>query len=212
MILASCKENNVVLEPEYKNYFPSDKNFYNVYFFDSTYYSDVDTNQKKTTYYIKEEIDSTFVDAENNVNYFIKASKRKNFSDVWKIKETYFIESNNFYVLKQQNGLGIFILKFPPYINFKWQSNSRLGSKDEKVFFVYEKTNSNFSYDTLKFDSCIEVLEEFVENKIDTVIKKTVYSFGKGLVYQKEKRVSKQPSKPKSGFESTKVLLYRNKK
>ena len=142
-----------------------------------------------TVYYLKEVIESKFIDNENDTAYRIERYISPD-NNYWKIHQVWSAKITDKYAVKVEENNRIIKLRFPIAKDNKWNGNL-LNSIEDKTFKIsnlYHKFNTSTYY----FDNCLTVLQDSLESIINKDYECEIYHFGIGLIYKEVTHISSQ--------------------
>lgn len=177
------------------NYQPSDLGHWVSYSVDSIIYNDVTSPPTiiESNYFIKEELDTTFLDASGQENIIINQYKKYNESDPWQLYEvgSFKVGSDDFQ--RYFNDLRFINLIFPTRDTKEWQGNVFLNVDNEPTleYFDDDKYDWTYSYAEIdvpmqigafSLDSCLTVIQIDEENLFEKKFSKETYARNIGMV------------------------------
>lgn len=196
VFLLNCKKEVVGTIDLEKDYFPLEINFWQEYKVDSITFSDftnpvtIDTS----SYFLKELIESDYLDLSNNTNYRVEQYKRYENSS-WFINNIFSQKATNINFQKVENDLRFIKLVFPPELNKTWNGHIYIDVIDEPSLDFYNPTKFEWEYTftaidekleigEFTFDSCVTVIQIDEENLFEKKYSKEIYAKNVGLVYK----------------------------
>jgi hypothetical protein len=203
--IASCKKESTDPLTIDKSYFPLETGKYILYDVDSTGYSSFDGSVKVSSYQIKEELDSPFIDNEGNEAYRIIRSRRENDTSAWRTIDIWTANLTDHTAEKVEENLRFIKLDFPVNLSKRWYGNAKIQTDGDQAYldgWIYEYTSVNapLTINGLSFDSTVTVLQHDEENLIEQTIYIEQYAKDVGLIYKKEEQLETQPGFPADGF------------
>lgn len=192
---------------------------------DSITYSDITTPATIDTihFYIREELDTFFVDASGAENIRVERFKKYNLSDVWTLDEvgSFKLNSDNFQ--RYFNDLRFINLSFPVRENREWQGNIFLDVDNEPTLEYLDdsKYDWRYRYTTIdefmeignfQLDSCLQLIQIDEENLFEKKYSQETYSKHIGLVSKELMILNTQAPPSQASFleraESGFILRY----
>ncbi len=206
LLFNNCKKefNNIDLGLDF---YPTEIGFWQEYSVDSISFSDftnpisIDTSQ----YFLREEIESSFLDLHKDKNFRIEQFKKTDSTD-WKINNVFTLKASNTNLQKVGNDLRFIKLVFPPENDKTWNGNVYIDAIDAPSLDFYNPKKYNWSYSysevnssqqigEFTFDSCITIIQIDEENLFEKKYSKEIYAKHVGLVY-KELKILKTQAPP----------------
>lgn len=196
IFLSNCKKDTVKTVDLGKDYFPLEIGFWQEYKVDSVTFSDftdpvsIDT----ASYYLREIIESDYLDITNDTNYRVEQFKRYE-NTSWEINNIFSQKATSMNIQKVENDLRFVKFVFPPEENKTWNGNIYLDVIDEPSLdfynpnkFEWEYTmtaiDKNLQVGEFTFESCVTIVQIDEENLFEKKYSKEVYAKNVGLVYK----------------------------
>jgi hypothetical protein len=188
-VFSSCK--NETVEPasdDHYHYFPLTTGFWSEYSADSIVHLDlddiyeVDTAIETYHFQIREEVDTPFVDAENETAYVIKRFRRDadtlpwQFMNVWTAK----VDANS--AQRVEDNIRFIRMQFPIKASAMWNGNAYNFYPEED--YTYEDLFEQRSFNGLQFNSTVTVIQNDFISNINKVNKNEIYAKDAGLVFK----------------------------
>lgn len=186
----ACKEDESVT-PELSDgltYFPLLKGFWIEYEVDSIFHRNdddaslVDTSKDEFHFFIREEIDSSFMDSENQPAFKILRYKRINDSLPWDLASVWTARVDQYSAQRVEDNIRFIKLKFPVKTTTDWEGNAYNFFQPEK--YSYDKLYQSRSYNSLLFDSTITVIQNNFVSAVNRIIKTEIYGAHVGLLFK----------------------------
>lgn len=195
-LIIACKKESFQAEGDFGYaYQPKNLNYWTVYKVDSLYFNDItmpitiDTVQ----YYIKEVLDTVFIDASGNENIRVELFKKKYLDDIWQIYQVGSINFSTTAYERYFNDIRLVNLTFPVKLDKEWQGNAYVNVRNEATLEYLDpnKYNWNYKYTAIDeilnigpftFDSCATVIQIDEENLFEKKYSKEIYAKNVGLV------------------------------
>jgi len=192
----SCKKKDANSVDLLKEYYPLEIGFWQEYQVDSISFNDfttpitIDTN----SYFIKEIVESAFLDLNNEENLRIEKFTR-NDSTSWSIDQIFSAKVSDVNLQKVENDLRFIKLVFPPKENKTWNGNIYIDAIDEATLEYYNPKKYSWEYVYLdvheaktvgnfSFDSTVTIIQIDDENLFEKKYSKEIYAKNIGLVYK----------------------------
>ncbi len=188
--LLSCKDDEVLPGKGdlYSSYFPLQQGFWIEYDADSTVHLEtddifyLDTAIVNYSFQIREEIDSSFIDAEGQKAWRISRYRRENSGQAWTFMNLWTARLNNFSAQRVEDNIRFIRLSFPIENRTRWNGNAYNNFVPEE--YSYENIHAPYLLNGLSFDSSVKVSQnEFVSN-INRISKYEVYAKNVGMVHK----------------------------
>jgi hypothetical protein len=193
----SCKDDEVVTidQSHDYSYFPLEQGFWVEYNADSIVHltdddaNDVDTSITRYHFQIREEIDSSFMDGENQKAYCIKRYRRDSDTLPWEFMNVWTAKITPYSAQRVEDNIRYIRLHFPITADATWKGNAyNFYSSDED--YVYENLYEPGQYNNLTFDSTISVLQYDFLSHINRIYKKEIYGPRVGMLFKQIDSVS----------------------
>ncbi len=188
--LNSCKKDEIVVGniDSYTDYYRVDIGYWIEYEADSIIHFDsddallIDVDKVDYHFYIREQIDSSFIDAEGDTAYVVSRYKRTSDTIPWSFVALWTSKLTSSSLERVEDNRRYVRLAFPFNSINKWNGNAFNDLPDEE--YSYENVYSPASYTALNFDSTVTVNQiEFISN-INRVIRKEIYGNHVGLLFK----------------------------
>jgi hypothetical protein len=173
---------------------------------DSTGYSNFDllNPQTTSTYQIKEEIDSPYIDNTGNEAFRIIRSRRKDDNSQWVTTDAWSANLTDHTAEKVEENLRFIKLDFPIVLNREWFGNSYIQTDSNLSYlagwkYQYTSIHQPLTLNGLSFDSTVTVTEQIDSNAIQRYIFIEKYAKHVGMIYKYEDTLSTQPGQPWDG-------------
>lgn len=203
VFIFSCKrkvDDSVIREYKFE-YFPLAVSNWIIYDVDSITYNDIDTPAIVTisSYQIREEITSTFLENENRVAYYIERQRKNNGDSVWNPFDAGYAYLTSNTAERVEDNLRFIKLMLPPIKDREWKGNVYIGATAELAWYAdwnytYSEIYNSRTYNGLNFDSTLYIIQ--VNDTIDDFTKmkysSEIYAKNVGMVYKKIMKLEKQ--------------------
>ncbi|MEJ6695177.1 MAG: hypothetical protein QNK51_05055 [Chitinophagales bacterium] len=196
ILFSSCKDDSFISDSDFGfNYQPKTAGHWVEYAVDSTNYNDITIPPIITisSYFIREEIDTTFIDASGDVNLVIDQFRKNTLGAPWDLYQvgSFKITEDNFQ--RYFNDLRFINLIFPVRDSREWQGHSFLDVENEPTLdylddtryewnYVYSNVDQTLSLDSFLFDSSLVVTQIDEENLFEKKFSQEKYVRNVGLV------------------------------
>ncbi|NVO02056.1 MAG: hypothetical protein HXX09_05085 [Bacteroidetes bacterium] len=195
LIFSSCKKDESLPPTDMKyNYFPNNIGHWVIYKVDSVDYNNTLSPCDTFSYYIKEIIESTFIDNSGRETQRIERYRKETDTSDWYIKDVWMINRTPSDAQKVEEDTRFVKLKFPVVENTKWNGNAynTLDSWEYELIDV----DKPYSINGMSFDSSATVMQydDFNEIIISRDYSEEVFVKNIGLVYKKFIHLKKLPS------------------
>ena len=186
----SCTKNDILvsdLSQDY-SYFPLQNGHWSefevdsIVHYDSDDYTEMDTAIGVFHFFIREEIDSSFIDDENQKTYIIQRFRRDYDSLPWSFMNVWTATMNPYSAQRVEDNIRFVRLKFPITSQSHWPGNDYNFFNEEEYF--YEDLYQPKQYGSLYFDSTLTVIQNDFISYINRVYKKEVYGNHAGLLFK----------------------------
>jgi len=196
LLTFSCKEDTFIEESDFAYaYQPMELGHWVDYEVDSFYYSDITIPPIIDTahYYIRELLDTTYVDASGAEVIRVEQYKKYSLNDPWIIEEVGSFKLNKENFQRYFKDLRFVNLLFPVRENKEWQGNifidvmneASLEYLDDSKYdwrYRYTYTDEPVQIGNFLLDSCLQVIQIDEENLFEKKYSEEVYARGIGLV------------------------------
>jgi hypothetical protein len=196
IFVLSCKENSFIDDSDFAyNYQPKELGHWVEYEVDSISYSDITSpvTVDSVRYYIRELLDTTFLDATGVENIRVERYKRYNPSNQWVLDE---VGSFNISLESHQRyfrDLRFISLLFPVRVDKEWSGNVFLNVANEATLEYLDDSKYDWrsryvfvdepiQIDNVLLDSCLKVIQIDEENLFEKKYGEEQYARGIGLV------------------------------
>lgn len=190
ILFYSCKDDEYIepLPSAGERFFPLYEGFWVEYETDSIIHLDdddasqIDTSIISYHYYIREEIDSSFIDSENERAYVVLRYKR--FSDTlsWELSDVWTAKVDLFAAERVEDNIRFIRLKFPVSSSTFWNGNAFNFFPVEE--YSYDELYRQRIFNSLQFDSTITVVQNDFVSNVNRITKKEIYGTQAGLLYK----------------------------
>lgn len=188
----SCEKQNTKPSPLVlgKEYFPLKKEQSVVYKITEINIDKPSNVYDTSIYYLKEIVESSFVDNENGISWRIERYTKKDINSNWVINSVWSAKITDSYASKFEENQRKIKIRFPVKKNLKWNGN--LYNELEDKEFEITNLNHKFTINSFSFDSCLTVLQDSNISIIHKNLSYEVYAKNIGLVYKKEININSQ--------------------
>lgn len=188
--LFACKDDtSITPEPsDGLTYFPLTKGFWIEYVADSIYHrNDDDANLTDTSkdifhFYIREEIDSSFMDSENQLAYKVMRYKRSSDLLPWDLINVWTAKVDQHSAQRVEDNIRFIKLKFPVSATTVWQGNAYNFFQPEE--YSYDNLYQPGIYNSLSFDSTVTVIQNDFISAVNRITKTEIYGAHVGLLFK----------------------------
>jgi len=195
-VFVSCTEDDTD-DPELNlgyDYFPVQIGTFVEYRADSIWHDQPDPNiegiHDTTSYFIREEIESEVLDAQEEPSLRIVRYKRDNPTDDWNLTDVWFAKRTAQNAEKVEENIRYIKLAFPIRESAVWNLNA-LNAKDEWPAF-YDSLFVERQVEGLLFPRTVRVLQRDNKNLIDDELAFEIYAEGVGLIKRYERDLTTQ--------------------
>ncbi len=196
LLLLSCKKESTKETVDFGyNYQPKNLGHWVSYAVDSITYNDITDPSTITevNYFIREELDTSFLDASGKENIRVVQYKKYNESDPWFVHHVGSFKISNDDFQRYNYDLRFLNLIFPVRESREWQGNIFLDIDNEPTLEYFDDTRYDWTYhytevDVSKtiggfpLDSCLTVVQIDDENLFEKKYGEEVYARNIGLV------------------------------
>ncbi|NTW33300.1 MAG: hypothetical protein HGB12_11880 [Bacteroidetes bacterium] len=187
----SCKHEDVPpLDVGYE-YFPSNTGHWVLYQVDSTYYDDYTHQVKEYHFFMKEIIESTYLDNENRPTQRIERYKQIDtlpfiLQDVW------YSNLTSSTAEKVEENIRYVKLQFPINEGEIWNGN--VFNNLDELNYKYENVYELYTVNGVTYNPTVTVIQKMVNYLTEESNMTEVYAKNIGLIYKKFKDVKKYPA------------------
>ena len=189
-VVVSCKKETAIttkFESD-RSYFPLETGYWIEYSADSIFHSNiddvylVDTSIKVYNFQVREVVDTPFIDATGDTAFVIQRYRRDNDTLPWTLMSIWSAKKNSASAERVEENIRFVKLDFPFSPYKKWDGNAynTLGEED----YSYEDIYKPKTYNALRFDSSVTVLQNDFISSINRIEKREVYAPRVGLIFK----------------------------
>lgn len=186
----SCKRRELLVSDQSRDlsYFPLYKGYWAEYVVDSVVHYDsddageVDTAIGSYHFYIREEVDSFYMDGENQKAFKILRYRRESDTLPWTFMNVWTANITPYSAQRVEDNIRFVRLKFPISSDASWEGNAFNFFPVEE--YSYEELYQPRQYGNLHFDSSITVLQNDFLSHINRIYKKEIYGAHAGLIFK----------------------------
>ncbi len=213
-----------------EEFFPIQKGKVIIYKLDSAIYDDFLNQTKYSTNYIKDEMDTTFLDLLNRPCRIVNRYTKAKYEDTFNFSYKYHVLDNNGKIELVDNNLRFVKLVLPITYKGSWRGNDYIvtsGSQDPLYWlqgwdYQYTNLNQKFKGDSLTFDNTIKVLQsnQLIKDTSATSAEYSEFTFAEeiyakniGLVKRQATHFKKDPqvsNNRKKGFSVSMQAIAHN--
>jgi len=184
----SCKRRELLQADQSQDlsYFPLYKGFWSESVVDSIVHYDIDDISEVDTavgyfhFYVREEVDSSFIDGENEKAFVILRYRRDSDTLPWSFTSLWTAKVTPYSAQKVEDNIRYVKLHFPITSSTTWEGNDFNFFKEEE--YSYEDLYEPMQIGNLHFDSTVSVLQNDFISHINRIFKKEIYAANVGLV------------------------------
>ncbi len=202
--LYSCKEDGEDLAPNFEGYqyFPLEIGQTSIFKIDSIVYDDFTQEIDTFSFFLKEEIESTFIDGANRKSYRVAIYYSLDTSN-WRLQKVISKLRIDLRAEKTEENVTIVPLVFPIKQTSVWDLN--ILNTREEVKCRFKDINQSFN----DYDSTITVAQEEEISLIERKTSEEVYAANVGLVYTRKQdlKLDFSTAEIRSGYDLKKSLL-----
>lgn len=178
--LFSC-EREVEEGPElHKDYFPVSTGHRVTYEVDSIFHDSAVETHDTSHYFIREEIESSFIDNEGRTAYRLERYRKDSADDDWSIADVWTSYRNEERAEKVEENQRFIKMTFPVQDGKDWNGNAFNDLNDSE--YRYRNVHQSRTVEGKVLDSTVSVLQEDEENLIEKRFSEEIYSKGIGMV------------------------------
>ncbi len=197
LIFAGCGDDAEIYDVDLGyDYFPTEIGSYVVYKADSIYHDQpvqaIPGIHDTTSYFIKEILDSEFLDAEDVISIRITRFKKDSLHHDWTLVDVWFSRRNVRNAEKVEENRRFIKLGFPISKFSSWDGNA-LNDLDSWEY-EYDSLGMDRSYGGLSFLNTITVSQRNYLTEVNDEFAYEVYASNVGLIYRKHKELFTRPS------------------
>jgi hypothetical protein len=193
---SSCKKEELVESDQSVDfsYFPLLEGHWAEYEVDSIVHYDsddtylVDTAISNFRFYMREEVDSSFMDGENQQAFVIRRYRRDADTLPWTLMEVGTAKITPYSAQEVENNIRFVRLEFPIRTSSEWNGNAYNYYPVEN--YSYESVHDPLQVGSFSFDSTVTVIQNDFVSQINRVNKKEVYGAQVGLLFKQADSVT----------------------
>lgn len=186
--LFSCGDDEVIPTDSSTGYtyFPLKQSSWIIYDVDSIVHLDnddafgQDTSVERYDFQIREIIDSSFIDGEQDTAWRVSRYKRLNDSLPWEFQNVWVSKRTLVNAQRVENNIRFVKLAFPPTLRATWNGNAYNYFPSEEYF--YDNIHTPLQLQGLTFDSTLTVIQNDFQSNVNRIVKKEKYAAGVGLI------------------------------
>ncbi|MBD80816.1 MAG: hypothetical protein CL840_18010 [Crocinitomicaceae bacterium] len=190
LVVLSCRKDTGTTTDLGFNYYPESVNSYKVYQVDSFVFNDFTHTIDTFQYYIKDIVESEFVDDGNRKVKRVERYKSQD-KTKWEIQKVWTFYKNSFQVEEQVDNIRYIKLNFPVEINKSWNGNAANVMDKENYNYGSKTIDTNISGFSLARTMKVEHFYITDPLQINTEIRYEHYTPDIGLVNRYEKMVKR---------------------
>ena len=160
------------------------------------------------TFWIKETIESLFLDQENDTAYRIQIDHSIDNGESWEFHHYAVLKEDDFGIERTDFDVKKVKLSFPVQNNKRWDIN--MFNNQDAQYGYYIRIDEPFYTDNSVFDKTVTIKIADRQDIIFTQFEEEIYARGIGLIQRQFKDIETQPGKYKDGIEYTETLLQTN--
>jgi hypothetical protein len=186
----SCQKETLPPVDLFHEYFPLVVGKSIVYEIDSIVYDDFTGTIDTFNYFVKELVESEFIDADEAPSYRLERFIRYDEEQDWSIKNIWKARIQTANALKTEENITYIKLIFPPENNRTWDGNAYNVMSSQN--YRYTNIHSPYTINNLVLDSTITVIQKELETIISEDYQIEVFAKHIGLVYKKYVALEKE--------------------
>lgn len=175
----SCQKETENLDIGY-SYYVAEPGYYLTYEVDSIYFDDFSGTSDTNYFWIKEFMESSFIDNEGRQAYRIERWYKYNDTLPWLLKNVWYSVKTDKNIERVEENIRYIKLIFPVKNNAKWDGNA-LNNLDYQEY-KYTNTHRPFNISNFAFDSTVKVLQDSFVNLKYNHYKYEIYAKNVGLI------------------------------
>jgi hypothetical protein len=160
------------------------------------------------SYWIKETIESSFLDQENDTAYRLQIDHSNDEGKSWEFQHYSVLKDDDFGIERTDFDVKKVKLSFPVQNNKMWDIN--MFNNHDAQYGYYNQVDESFFIDDSAFDETVTIKIADRQDIIFTQFEEEIYARGIGLIQRQFKDIETQPGKYKDGIEYTETLLQTN--
>ena len=204
----SCGETGQLVYPSKASFYPTKKDKFIIYSYEEFNHDAFNSSTDTTTYWIKETIETPFIDQEKDSSYQLRIDYSYDEGLNWEFQYYAVIKVDNYSLERSDLDVKRIKLSFPVKDNKSWDVNM-LNSQETQYGF-YQNTDGLYRIKDSLFSETVIVNLGDQEDIIFTIFEEEVYARGIGLILRKFRDIETQPGKYKDGIEYTKTIIRSN--
>jgi len=231
-ILSGCEDNviNPSDMPNGEHYYPVSIGNYWVYRVDSTLVLGTG-NYKESTSYIREELESSFVNPNGDTSYIIQRSASRTQAGPYNFTDRWTLEKTNTELVRFEENLQFLKMIFPINVGDMWDGNRFdqktkvfVGQEEVEVYLEWDyatlSDNDAHTINNIEYEDVLEIQQANYETDTETRVSTEYYAPNVGMIYRKMEifdtqcftPCESQPwiEKANKGFTMTQTLVEHN--
>jgi hypothetical protein len=205
---SGCKKEVVTVPSVTFDYFPTAIGTWREYVCDSVFHADNDNNNDDSVYssrfYLREIIDSNYIDIEGRRVEIIKRYRRSDTLSTWNILNIWTQRLSTVSAYRVEENINLHKLAFPINSSVIWNSNDANTFDEEPN--QYEYFHEPGIFNNMNFDSTLSVIQINDNNYISRQFGNEIYATGVGLIYKERDELGKRNGVVVSGTEFKMVI------
>lgn len=204
-----CKPSDNVIPLNLKNsFFPIQIDKFIIYSYEELNHNAFDSKTDTINYWIKETIDTSFLDQENDSTYRLRIDHSIDEGLNWEFQYYAVLKEDDYGIERSDYDIKRVKLTYPVHDNKRWDIN--MFNNQDIQYGYYKNTDTPYQIEDSLFNETVIVKLANQEDIIFTQFEEEVYARGLGLIKRKFIDIETQPGKYKDGIEYTKTFLQSN--
>ena len=204
-----CKPSDNVIPLNFKNsFFPIQIDKFIIYSYEELNHNAFDSKTDTINYWIKETIDTSFLDQENDSTYRLRIDHSIDEGLNWEFQYYAVLKEDDYGIERSDYDIKRVKLTYPVHDNKRWDIN--MFNNQDIQYGYYKNTDTPYQIEDSLFNETVIVKLANQEDIIFTQFEEEVYARGLGLIKRKFIDIETQPGKYKDGIEYTKTFLQSN--
>jgi hypothetical protein len=189
ILFNACKDETV--EPsneDHYRYFPLTSGFWTEYVVDSIYHRDgdeflhIDSLIDTFHFYLREIIDTPFLDATNETAWVVERWKREADTMPWEFQNIITAKRNAVSAQRVEDNIRFLKMQFPISASALWNGNAYNYYPEED--YTYDDLYEQRTYNGLTFPSTVKIIQNDFLSLINRVSKEEIYAKDIGMIFK----------------------------
>jgi hypothetical protein len=179
-----------------------------IYSYEELNHNSFDSKTDTINYWIKETIETSFLDQENDSAYRLRIDHSSDEGLNWGFQYYAVLKEDDYGIERSDFDIKRVKLSYPVHDNKRWDIN--MFNNQDIQYGYYKNTDTPHQIEDSLFNETVIVKLADQEDIIFTHFEEEVYARGLGLIKRKFIDIETQPGKYKNGIEYTKTFIQSN--